>query len=57
MTTSQLILIESAPARFRLDERTRVMGLAGIASARSALRQAADRRESVLPAAQSAKAA
>ena len=45
MTTNQLLLIET-PTRHRLDERTRLIGLAGIASARSALRQAADRRES-----------
>ena len=44
MRTNQLQLIDPAPSRFRIDPRTREMGLAGIAAARAALIEAAERR-------------
>jgi len=37
---AQLALIEEPPAEWRLDERTRDIGLRGIASARAALAEA-----------------
>jgi len=44
MRNAQLLLIDQAPSRFRLDPRTRELGLAGIAAARAALTEAAERR-------------
>ncbi len=45
-TTHQLVLIEAArvPAQLRLDERTRRVGLAGVAHARAALEESRRRR-------------
>jgi hypothetical protein len=39
----QLVLLEEAPREWRLDDRTREVGRQGVAAARKALRQAAQR--------------
>ena len=44
MRNAQLLLIEPTPSRFRIDHRTKELGMAGIAAARAALLEAAERR-------------
>ena len=61
MRSPQLALIEttaSVPAsRFRLDDRTRTIGLAGLAAARAALAEVAARRQALEDGAENRQAA
>jgi hypothetical protein len=50
--TNQLILVDAAPDDFRLDERTREIGRAGVAAARQALAEAVRRSAAAQPLAE-----
>lgn len=45
--TNQLILVDAGPDDFRLDERTREIGRAGVAAARQALADAVHRSRAI----------
>lgn len=61
MRSPQLALIDTttvySASRFRLDDRTRTIGLAGLASARAALAEVAARRAALEDAATERQAA